>query len=217
MDDILLNMSKRFKKPVFYPDKNDFYHCEIIEVNPWIKLRSEDKKEIQTKLVGVYNFTNIAAALCIAKYFDVDPDKANSAIASYIPINNRSQIISKDSNTIILDAYNANPDSMKAAIENLSNITANKKVVILGDMFELGDLTQDEHKTIGKLSREAGIDEVIFCGERMKHAWQENKNSKYFETRSELENYIENRIFEDSLILIKGSRAMALEVVTQKI
>jgi len=216
-DNILLNMSKRFKKPIFYPDFNDFYHCEIIDVNPWIIFKSENDKVIQTKLVGAYNFPNIAAALCIGKYFKVDPVKANSAISSYIPINNRSQIVTKGSNTIILDAYNANPDSMQAAIENLSNMTGDRKIVVLGDMFELGDLTQEEHRTIGILTRGAGIEEVIFCGERMQYAKQTNKKAKYFKTRSELENYIENRKFEDSLILIKGSRAMALELIAQKI
>jgi len=94
---------------------------------------------------------------------------------------------------------------------------SDKKIVILGDMFELGDLTEVEHRKIGEQTLEAGFHETIFCGERMQFAKQENKNAKYFKTTRELENYIEKCKFEDSLILIKGSRAMALEVVIQKI
>lgn len=216
-DDILLNMSKRFEKPIFFPGANDYYHCEIIKVNPWVKLKTENNEIIQTNLVGAYNFPNISAALCIGKYFGVDPDKANAAVSSYTPTNNRSQVIKIGSNTIILDAYNANPDSMKAAIENLSNMTADKKIVILGDMFELGDITEEEHRRIGKLTRKAGFQEAIFCGDRMRYAHQEYNNSRYFKNTSDLENYIENRKFEDCLILIKGSRAMALEVLVQRI
>ena len=147
----------------------------------------------------------------------LDPDKANCAVSSYIPANNRSQIIKSGSNTIILDAYNANPDSMKAAINNISEMVSDKKIVILGDMFELGDLTEQEHGKIGELTLKAGFQETIFCGERMKYAKQVNKHAKYFKTTQDLENYIENCIFEDSLILIKGSRAMTLEVVIRKI
>ena len=91
------------------------------------------------------------------------------------------------------------------------------KVLILGDMFELGDLTEEEHRKIGELTAQGSFDNVIFCGERMAYAFEGNRNSKYFKTRTELENFIESCIFEDSLILIKGSRGMALEVIAQKI
>jgi UDP-N-acetylmuramoyl-tripeptide--D-alanyl-D-alanine ligase len=216
-DNTLSNMSGRFDKPILYPGIHDFYHCEIIDMNPWIRLKTENDKTIETKLIGAYNFPNIAAALCIGKYFGVDPDMANSAISSYTPANNRSQIMKIGSNTVILDAYNANPDSMKAAIDNLSKMNAENKVAILGDMFELGSLMEEEHRKIGKLTLEAGFQETIFCGERMKYARQENTNSDYFKTTPDLEKYIENRKFEDSLILIKGSRAMTLEVIIKKI
>jgi UDP-N-acetylmuramoyl-tripeptide--D-alanyl-D-alanine ligase len=217
LDKTLFNMSKRFKKPVFYPQVKDYYRCELIEVNPWIRIKSENEKIIQTQLVGAYNFPNLAAALCIAKYFDVDPDKANKAVSTYHPSNNRSQVIVRGTNTVILDAYNANPESMKAALDNLSNIKVSKKVVILGDMFELGVLTQSEHRAIGKMTSQEGFEEVIFCGEHMKYAKQENNNSVYFKSRSELEKYIENRNFKNCVILIKGSRGMAMEVIAQYI
>ena len=106
---------------------------------------------------------------------------------------------------------------MSAAIENLSGMDGKNKILILGDMFELGDLTEEEHRKIGELTMRESFDEVIFCGERMQFAFESNKNAKYFKTRTELENYIESCIFEDSLILIKGSRGMALEVIVHKI
>lgn len=216
-DAILMNMSKRFEKPILYPGPGDYYHCNLIEANPWVTIEDEEKKIIKTQLIGRYNYQNIAAALCIGKYFEVNSGKASSAVAQYIPTNNRSQILSIGTNTIILDAYNANPDSMSAAIQNLSGMEGKNKVLILGDMFELGDLTEVEHRRIGELTLKESFDKVIFCGERMQYAHEGNRNSRYFKSRTELENYIESCIFEDSLILIKGSRGMALEVIAQKI
>jgi UDP-N-acetylmuramoyl-tripeptide--D-alanyl-D-alanine ligase len=216
-DPVLMNMSKRFENPVLFPGPDDYYHCSLSEANPWVAIEDEENNLIKTHLIGRYNYQNIAAALCFGKYFDVDSGKAASAVSQYIPSNNRSQVLSIGTNTIILDAYNANPDSMSAAIENLSGMDGKNKILILGDMFELGDLTEEEHRKIGELTMRESFDEVIFCGERMQYASESNKNAKYFKTRTELENYIESCIFEDSLILIKGSRGMALEVIVHKI
>ncbi len=216
-DPILMNMSKRFENPILYPRSGDFYQCRLTEANPWVTVEDEGKNIIKTHLIGKYNYQNIAAALCIGKYFDVDPGEAASAVSQYIPANNRSQILSIGTNTIILDAYNANPDSMAAAIENLLGMKGKNKVLILGDMFELGDLSEEEHRRIGDITAKGDFDKVIFCGERMRSAYDSNKNARYFKTRIELENYIESSIFEDSLILIKGSRGMALEVIARKI
>jgi UDP-N-acetylmuramoyl-tripeptide--D-alanyl-D-alanine ligase len=216
-DPVLMNMSKRFQDPILYPGTGDYYHCSLKKANPWVIVEDDQQNIIKTHLIGRYNYHNIAAALCIGKYFNVDAGKASLAVSQYIPTNNRSQIISIGTNTIILDAYNANPDSMGAAIRNLSGMEGKNKVLILGDMFELGDLTEEEHRKIGQLTTEESFDNVIFCGERMQYAFEGNRNSRYFKTRAELENYIESCIFEDSLILIKGSRGMALEVIAQKI
>ena len=217
LDNILMDMSKRIGKPIFFPKSGDFYHCELVEADPWITIKTDHGDIIQTRLVGLYNFSNIAAALCIGKFFKVVPADAHEAVSLYVPSNNRSQILTAGTNTIILDAYNANPASMKAALENLQQMKADKKVVILGDMFELGDLTESEHRILGKVTRHAGLEEVIFCGERMRFAQEENRMARFFKTRPELENYLGNRKFKDCLILIKGSRAMALENIVNKI
>jgi UDP-N-acetylmuramoyl-tripeptide--D-alanyl-D-alanine ligase len=101
---ILANMSKRFNSPLFYPAKGDYYHAELIAADPFVRLQAENGDEIKTNLIGGYNFENMAAALCIGKYFGVEETKANQAIADYTPANMRSQVIIKCSNTIILDA-----------------------------------------------------------------------------------------------------------------
>ncbi|HYG17660.1 MAG TPA: UDP-N-acetylmuramoyl-tripeptide--D-alanyl-D-alanine ligase, partial [Ohtaekwangia sp.] len=106
---ILANMAKRFPDPVFYPAEGDYYHCALLEVDPFVVLRSERGERVETKLIGQYNFENIAAALCIGKFFGVEPSDADQAVAAYAPGNMRSQVVRRGTNTIILDAYNANP------------------------------------------------------------------------------------------------------------
>ena len=150
-NEILKNMAKRFRDPIFYPSQNDNYHCEFISAEPFVHIKTAGGVAIETQLVGTYNFENIAAALCIGHYFSVPESEMVKAIANYLPSNNRSQVVSTASNTIILDAYNANPNSMKAALQNFNQMKANKKVAILGDMFELGEESEDEHNKIGQL------------------------------------------------------------------
>ncbi|MCK5366991.1 MAG: UDP-N-acetylmuramoyl-tripeptide--D-alanyl-D-alanine ligase, partial [Cyclobacteriaceae bacterium] len=143
--EILVNMSKRIKNTVFYPNEESYYHCSFAGADPFVELKTGHGNTIKTNLPGKYNFDNIATALCIGKYFNVAEEKANNAVAAYTPKNNRSQIIQKGNNTIILDAYNANPSSMEKALENLTQMKSNSKVAIVGDMFELGDDTIKEH------------------------------------------------------------------------
>src|SRR5690606_19261390 len=128
---------------------------------------ADNDQEVATQLIGAYNFENIAAALCIGKYFDVNPEEANAAVAAYRPENMRSQVVQKGSNTIILDAYNANPSSMQAAIENLLAMPGDRKILILGDMFELGDESEREHRHLASLIRQHGFREVYLCGALM--------------------------------------------------
>ncbi|MFN8889446.1 MAG: UDP-N-acetylmuramoyl-tripeptide--D-alanyl-D-alanine ligase, partial [Cyclobacteriaceae bacterium] len=108
---ILSNMAKRFSNPVMYPAKGDYYACELVEANPFLVVKTEESAIIKTQMIGAYNFENIATALCIGKYFGVEAVKANEGIAEYVAGNMRSQVMTKGTNTIILDAYNANPSS----------------------------------------------------------------------------------------------------------
>lgn len=213
--EILMNMSKRMQNPIFYPGADSYCPVQMQEADPLVKVKLEDGQLITTQLVGKYNFDNIATALCIGKYFNVKIENAKEAIKHYQPSNNRSQIIKKGSNTIILDAYNANPSSMEKAIENLAQSKAENKIAIVGDMFELGDDTKKEHLAIGELLKTNGIDKVFFCGEFMKYGHQAYGNGFYAKDKSELIELIKNNVHSDATILIKASRGMALEDVVE--
>jgi UDP-N-acetylmuramoyl-tripeptide--D-alanyl-D-alanine ligase len=212
---ILFNMAKRFKNPLLYPAKGDFYNCELISSDPFIKIKTESGKEIDTQIIGSYNFENIAAALCIAKFFGVDATQANAAIAEYVSGNMRSQIIKKGTNTIILDAYNANPSSMQAAIESLSAMQAKKKAVIVGDMYELEEDAELEHRNMGKLVSEKKFDQVYFCGKLIKAGKEEFPSAHYFETKEQLIEELKKNPLMDSTILVKASRGMGLEAMVE--
>lgn len=213
LNPILSNMAKRFAKPFFYPQQSDYYHCELIGADPLVNVRAENGEEVQSNLAGAYNFENIATALCIAKFFGVDGSEANKAIAEYKPGNMRSQIVVKGGNLIVLDAYNANPSSMQAAIENLSSMKADRKVAILGDMFELEEEAEREHTGIGKLLAEKKFDEVYLCGSLMRAAASQLPNVFYFEHKDDLIKRLKNNPITGATILIKASRGIGLETV----
>ena len=208
-----MNMSKRIKNPVLYPHGGSYYPCHLLGADPFVEVKTEQGNVIKTHLVGKYNFDNIATALCIGKYFNIPEDQANNAISSYTPDNNRSQILKKGSNTIILDAYNANPSSMEKALENLAQMNTKSKIAIIGDMFELGEDTKSEHEMIGKMLKKLHIQDAIFCGESMKYAYDTFGKGNYMKTRDLLTSYLIETKFSDSTILIKASRGMSLEQI----
>ncbi len=212
---ILANMAKRFKKPYFYAAAGDYYHAELIDANPFIKFKAENGEVVQTQLMGSYNFENIAVALCIGKFFEVGAKDANHAIVEYVPGNMRSQIVMKNSNTIILDAYNANPSSMEAAILNLASMQAQKKVAILGDMFELEEEAEKEHKLIGELLKEKKFDRVYLCGKLIKSAKVSYPETHYFESKDLLIAELKANPISDSTILVKASRGIGLETIVE--
>ena len=209
----LANMSRRFKKPLFYPDAGDYYEATLVGSDPFVKIRAENGDVVQTNLTGAYNFENIAAALCIGKFFGVDEKLANLAVAGYVPGNMRSQIVKKESNTIILDAYNANPSSMEVAIENLAQMNADKKVLILGDMFELEAEADKEHRGIGRLIKVKGFQHVYLCGSLFKSALHEIPNAKYFQKKDDLISELKSFPIRNATILVKASRGIGLETI----
>ena len=214
-NEILANMAKRFKEPLFYPAKGDYYHGELIDADPFVKIKAENGAEVQTKLIGAYNFENIMAALCIGKFFGVNAEKANEAVEQYEPGNMRSQMVRKGTNTIILDAYNANPSSMQAAIENLASMNAGKKIAILGDMFELEEEAEKEHKLIGRILQEKKFSHVYLCGKLFKAALSEFPTAKYFENKDALVENLKNNPTSDATILVKASRGIGLETIVE--
>ena len=186
---------------------------QFLEVNPFVKLTYKNTI-IQSNMIGKYNYINIAAAITIGEHFKVNKSEIKEAIESYVPQNNRSQIIETKNNKIILDAYNANPSSMKVALENFSSIEGESKVVILGDMFELGDESFIEHQAIANLVSTLAFSKMIFVGENFKGI---KSNDLQFKTYLELEDYIKKNPLENQSILIKGSRGMRLERILDQI
>ncbi|MUH36336.1 UDP-N-acetylmuramoyl-tripeptide--D-alanyl-D-alanine ligase [Zobellia amurskyensis] len=196
------------KKYGFSSDQKEFYRIEFLGANPFVKLSFENCN-IESQLIGSYNFTNCAAAILMGKYFNVGVDKIKDAIESYSPNNNRSQIISHKGHQIILDAYNANPTSMKAALENFAQMEGIHKVAFLGDMFELGEIAPAEHQNIANLARELNFDDVILVGENF---YKTSTSYKKHSSFGELKDFLKDqKLSPESLILIKGSRGMALE------
>lgn len=209
---ILANMAKRFEDPVLYPRKEDFYHCSLVEANPFVKFQTAEGKIHATKILGAYNFENIASALTVGKFFQVEEEKALKAICQYIPSNMRSQLVQKRSNLILLDAYNANPSSMEEAIVAFGKMSGKKhKMIILGDMFELGSEEIGEHRKIGQLVNDLRIDKVCLTGKLMQHALVTAPEALYFPDPFSFRNWLQDSRLEDYLILIKGSRGMKLE------
>ena len=209
---ILINWSKRFSSPILYPGEDDFYYCTLVEANPFVKFITADGKTHTTKILGAYNFENIAAALTIGKFFGVEEEKAIEAIGMFIPTNMRSQLIEKRSNLILLDAYNANPSSMEEAIRAFGKMTGKKyKMILLGDMYELGSSEIEEHRKLGEVISQMEIDKICFTGKLIRHALETAPRALYFPDPFSLRNWLQDSRLEDYLILIKGSRGMKME------
>ena len=186
-------------------------HLSLVDVNPFVKILY-NKIDIQSNLVGKYNFANIAAAITIGAYFKVYKTHIKEAIESYIPKNNRSQIIETKTNKIVLDAYNANPSSMQVALENFAAIPSEQKTIILGDMFELGTESLVEHQAIIDLADSFNFENQYFVGENFN---QTKTDKNQFKTYRDLYNYIKKNPLENQSILIKGSRGMSLERILE--
>jgi UDP-N-acetylmuramoyl-tripeptide--D-alanyl-D-alanine ligase len=216
--EILRNMAeRRIKSPYYYPGEGDYYHAVLLSTKPTVSFRGENGEEVRTQIHGAYNFDNICTALCIGKFFEVDTTKAHEAIAAYVSENNRSQTLSKGDKTVILDAYNANPSSMEAALKNLAELDTAFKTVILGDMYELGETKEEEHRRIGVLTQKLGIDRAIFCGALMKSAADARADSVYCKDKEELSLYLNENVIPAGHVLVKGSRGMGLETILDKI
>ncbi len=184
-------------------------------VNCKVQFNQGEAVEINSKLLGSYNFENILATACVGKYFKVADKDIKTAIEDYVPQNNRSQLInSKKGNKIILDAYNANPASMGLALGNFKNISSKEKVLIIGDMLELGKESLKEHTKIIETVREAGFKNIHLIGECFKEASENIKlktNMFFYENVNDLISSLEYEKINNSTLLIKGSRGIKLE------
>jgi UDP-N-acetylmuramoyl-tripeptide--D-alanyl-D-alanine ligase len=226
-DSVLMNMEKRFEngKVIKYGTDNieNYYSATLSESAPIIIYTDEENNKIQTQLIGAYNFPNILAALAFGKFFGLSTSQMNKGISDYLPKNNRSQVEERTEtkNTLLLDAYNANPDSMKAALLHLEAMPKNgkKKVAILADMFELGKESFIKHKEVLGLALQLKIDKIIVCGKDFQKAKMAGNIVSSlilsFVDKKELADYLEKNPVAESIVLLKGSRGMGLETVVE--
>lgn len=204
----LEKLSSYINKFGFSKDKHQFYKIESLGANPFVKIGVENII-INSQLIGSYNFTNCAIAVLMGKYFGVPLKEVKNAIETYIPENNRSQILEKNGHQIILDAYNANPTSMEAALINFKAIKGKNKIAFLGDMFELGETASLEHTNISNLATELKLSDVYLIGENFSNT---NSALKTFKSFKAIADYLQKNPLEvKGTLLIKGSRGMALE------
>ena len=196
---------------VSYGGAHDAYCSgKILENTPYLKLTVNDVS-FETQLIGDYNVENLLAGICVGKYMNVDHASIHEAIRNYIPSDNRSQVIQKGSNEIILDAYNANPTSMKAALENFQRLNRPNKALILGDMFELGSYSDEEHRNIVNMLIDKNFEKVFLIGEMFYRHAQDQLHA--FRSPDEFIQWISHHPLDHYSILIKGSRGMALEKI----
>ncbi len=196
---------------------NDENSLRMVKESPNIEFNVPGLSEnFECHISGFYNFENMQTAFTVGRFFGVDKAEAAQALAVYNPDNNRSQVIEKGSNSFFMDAYNANPSSMAAAIKNFANLeTPKNKVIILGDMFELGEHAKTEHEVIGKLASEGNFSKVVLFGENMKHALLNLPKAYYFTDKFSLHNWLMDSHFEDTYFMVKGSRGVGLESILQ--
>jgi UDP-N-acetylmuramoyl-tripeptide--D-alanyl-D-alanine ligase len=211
--DYLQTMSQNIQHIIRYGTRDADINGIVLDSAPYLRLEIDiqgNRQEIQTQLVGDYNLPNVLVAVAVGHHFNVPMHQIVTAIEHYHPENSRSQMIEWKGNRVILDAYNANPTSMKAAIENFSRVPAAKKILMLGAMAELGDESLMEHEHIIQLITTLGFDQVVLVGGdfgKIKHPFiqlpDSNAGAEWLQAQS----------LSDAHILIKGSRSMKMENV----
>jgi len=188
------------------PDKN----TEFLQVE---MTKGSSLQKIKTNLVGEYNLPNVLVAVAVGKYFKVPDESIKKALENYVPSNSRSQLIETGTNKIILDAYNANPTSMKAAIENFAKMEGADKVLLLGGMMELGDESIAEHVSIINLIGQYPWKSVVLVGGDFNKT---NHPYIYFGDSTEAKKWLNQQHFTHAKLLVKGSRSMQMEKVLEE-
>ncbi|MGG7036165.1 MAG: UDP-N-acetylmuramoyl-tripeptide--D-alanyl-D-alanine ligase [Flavobacterium sp.] len=191
-------------------DSNADVFIGSAEANPFVKIKALGI-EINSHLIGLYNANNINAALTIGNYFGVAVNDIKDAVESYIPENNRSQLLAKGPNEIILDAYNANPSSMMVALENFLQLDKPDKIIVIGDMYELGEASLTEHRSIVAFLAEKASFDCYFIGKDFYANAISKTNFYFYKTFEEFSGFPASADWKNKTILIKGSRGMALE------
>ena len=202
---------------IAFGDESFIVNGQVLPSNQFVKLSVNiegETNEIETYLIGNYNLENILASASIGNYFNIDNHDIISAIEEYIPKNNRSQFLKTDKNNLILDAYNANPTSVEAALENFIALDLQNKCVILGDMLELGEESENEHRIIVDFANNQNFETIILVG-NIYSSLQVPDNILQFEEVGELKKWISKNNLHNANILIKGSRGIQLEKIVE--
>lgn len=208
-----LENSKDIKRITFGTSNCDF-NIELIDARNKLLLEYDGIK-IQSNLVGAYNFVNVSAAIAIGAYFGISTENIKKGVEGYVSTNNRSQLLTKATNTILMDAYNANPTSMMAALENFKQAKGKNKILFLGDMFELGADAEVEHQNIVDYLSENPFGTMFLVGENFFRTKSEESHITKFRTFEELKEKIKSHPPTNATLLIKASRGMALERILE--
>ena len=202
-----------------YPRVMDTYPATLLAADPAVALRLADGTDVAAQLTGDYNFPNLAAAAAVGQYFEISTAKIAAALASYSPQNNRSQLVrTAAGNELVLDAYNANPSSMSAALRSFAArpvAAGQTKLVILGDMFELGDESAAEHRALGQLLAQLPLPGIALIGPEMAGTAAATPHARHFATKAEAADWLRQHPVRGQQVLVKGSRGMALETLVE--
>ena len=213
-DSLLVDLSNNIDRVTYGTNRADVTG-KIIKHTPFVSVEvtlPNKSFTINSKLYGSYNFPNIMAAIAVGNYFSVSANDIRKSIEKYIPDNNRSQQIKTEHNKLILDAYNANPVSMSNAITSFKEAHFNNAMLILGDMFELGNASKEEHQKIVDLLVEKSFKNILLAGRAF---YRTNHPFIAFETTEQIAKYLQQNPLSDNTILIKGSRGMHLETLVR--
>lgn len=206
-DTRVAQMAKRFSNPITFPQED----VTLISSDPFLRVRIGGL-EATTCLVGSYNYSNIASAVAVGRAFEINDEDILEAIATYLPSNQRSQLVQRAGYNLVIDAYNANPTSMKAAIQSLAGMNG-PRVAILGDMKEVEN-APEKHKEIGEFLKEMKIEKALLVGEQMRNA-SLSEEFNWFESKETLHTYLKANPVTSGTVLIKGSRGMKMESVLE--
>lgn len=221
----LSEMSEGFRRKITYGScqttPHSLYQIRLLQDQPFLEIAFSDDQgklwEVQTSLTGKYNFANLMTAICVGQYFKVPEEKIAAAIASYVPANNRSQVLVQGSNKFLLDAYNANPTSMRKALESFAELPAEgkRKVAIIGDMLELGEYSVEEHLNIAHFALECNFNQLILVGPAFEAA-AKKEGILHFDRAETLKEWLSDHPMTDAFVLLKASRGIGLERILAK-
>lgn len=219
-DNLLLDHSKGFKQFTYGSSESADIRGSIVSsiqnlVIKWKPAKDKTETAAESNLPGAYNFQNILAAVAIGNYFQLTNQQIKTGIENYVPINNRSQVVVKGTNTLFMDAYNANPSSVEAALENFEILDTTNKVTILGEMLELGETSEQEHIHVIELVEKMNLSQSIFVGKGFTELSSKYPSHKFYNNVNELADFLKTNPIENSTILVKGSRGNKLEKLAE--